>query len=177
MKNYQKYVGSPAIVAALFASLLFAAPAFAKGGHGDDDNEQGNGNGKDKHSEKQERKEDKREYKREEKQDKHEMRVGGYFQEPQRVYVREYYTTQYGNGRCPPGLAKKNNGCMPPGQAKRWQEGQPLPRGVQYYSVPQTVITRLGPPPAGQRYVRVDSDILLITIGTMMVIDGISGLR
>lgn len=27
---------------------------------------------------------------------------------------------QYGNGRnCPPGLAKKNNGCMPPGQAKK----------------------------------------------------------
>jgi TolA-binding protein len=27
---------------------------------------------------------------------------------------------QYGNGRnCPPGLAKKDNGCMPPGQAKK----------------------------------------------------------
>ena len=26
----------------------------------------------------------------------------------------------YGNGRfCPPGLAKKNNGCLPPGQAKK----------------------------------------------------------
>jgi len=24
---------------------------------------------------------------------------------------------------CPPGLAKKNNGCMPPGQAKKWQRG------------------------------------------------------
>jgi hypothetical protein len=34
----------------------------------------------------------------------------------------------YGGG-CPPGLAKKNNGCMPPGQARkldrgeRWQSG------------------------------------------------------
>lgn len=25
----------------------------------------------------------------------------------------------YGVGGCPPGLAKKHNGCMPPGQAKR----------------------------------------------------------
>ena len=25
----------------------------------------------------------------------------------------------YGVGGCPPGLAKKNNGCMPPGQAKK----------------------------------------------------------
>lgn len=26
------------------------------------------------------------------------------------------------DGRCPPGLAKKNNGCLPPGQAKRYDE-------------------------------------------------------
>ena len=31
----------------------------------------------------------------------------------------------YGVGGCPPGLAKKNNGCMPPGQAARFI-GQPL---------------------------------------------------
>ena len=30
----------------------------------------------------------------------------------------------YGNGHCPPGLAKKHNGCMPPGQyAKRFGRG------------------------------------------------------
>jgi hypothetical protein len=35
----------------------------------------------------------------------------------------------YGVGGCPPGLAKKHNGCMPPGQARklargeRWQSG------------------------------------------------------
>jgi Ni/Co efflux regulator RcnB len=29
---------------------------------------------------------------------------------------------------CPPGLAKKNNGCLPPGQAKsQWNVGQRLP--------------------------------------------------
>ena len=26
--------------------------------------------------------------------------------------------TDYGGGGCPPGLAKKNNGCLPPGHAK-----------------------------------------------------------
>jgi hypothetical protein len=31
-------------------------------------------------------------------------------------------------GGCPPGLAKKNNGCLPPGQArKRYREGQRFP--------------------------------------------------
>ena len=30
----------------------------------------------------------------------------------------------YGVGGCPPGLAKKNNGCLPPGQAKKLHRGQ-----------------------------------------------------
>lgn len=30
----------------------------------------------------------------------------------------------YGHGGCPPGLAKKNNGCMPPGQARKLARGQ-----------------------------------------------------
>ena len=38
-----------------------------------------------------------------------------------------YYRTEYVAGRCPPGLAKKDNGCLPPGQAKKqWEIGRPL---------------------------------------------------
>jgi len=34
----------------------------------------------------------------------------------------------YGVGHCPPGLAKKNNGCLPPGQAKKlYNRGQRWP--------------------------------------------------
>src|ERR1051325_1498391 len=34
----------------------------------------------------------------------------------------------YGVGGCPPGLAKKHNGCMPPGQAKKlFRTGQRFP--------------------------------------------------
>jgi len=36
----------------------------------------------------------------------------------------------YGTGGCPPGLAKKNNGCLPPGQAKKlFARGQRVPYG------------------------------------------------
>ncbi len=105
-----------------------------------------------------------------------EVRVGGYFGDQQRVVVREYYGKQYRAGRCPPGLAKKNNGCMPPGQAKKWAVGQPLPRDVVYYPVPQSVVIRLGVPPAGHKYVRVAADILLIAIGTSMIVDAIQDL-
>lgn len=92
-----------------------------------------------------------------------------FFNDQQRVVVRDYYDSEFRSGRCPPGLAKKNNGCMPPGQAKKWQVGRPLPPDVVYYEVPQPLVMQLGPPPAGYRYVRVASDILLIAAGSGMV--------
>lgn len=105
-----------------------------------------------------------------------EVRPGSYFGDQQREAAREYYTKQYSAKRCPPGLAKKNNGCMPPGQAKKWAVGQTLPSDVIYYPVPQTVSVRLGVPPSGYRYVRVANDILLITIGSRTVVDAIEDL-
>lgn len=104
------------------------------------------------------------------------VRVGGYFGDKQRGAVRTYYGNEFKAGRCPPGLAKKNNGCRPPGQAKKYYVGKRLPGNVTYYQVPQTVIYQLGAPPSGHRYVRVGSDILLLTIGTSMVVDAIQNL-
>ena len=102
---------------------------------------------------------------------------GAYFRPPQRTVVHDYYASEYRAGRCPPGLARKGNGCLPPGQAKkRWNVGQPLPASVVYYPVPQPVVLQLGAPPVGYEYVRVGLDVLLIATGTRMVIDGLQGL-
>ena len=99
-----------------------------------------------------------------------------HFDSRHRVMVRDYYGQQYSGGRCPPGLAKKHNGCMPPGQAKKWQIGQRLQRDVIYYSVPQQLVVQIGLPPTGYRYVRVASDILMMAIGTGMIVDAIQDL-
>lgn len=110
------------------------------------------------------------------KEQKRQLKAGYYFGEPQRVVVDNYYGNEFRAGRCPPGLAKKNNGCMPPGQAKKYVVGQRLPSNVIYYQVPQTVIYQLGAAPSGYRYVRVASDILLLAVGTGMVVDAIQNL-
>ena len=104
------------------------------------------------------------------------VNIGSYFVDNQRKAVRTYYGDQYSAGRCPPGLAKKNNGCMPPGQARKWAVGQQLPRDVTYYSVPQSVVTQLGAAPSSYKYVRVAADILLIATGTNLVVDAIPNL-
>ncbi|MDP2240120.1 MAG: RcnB family protein [Burkholderiales bacterium] len=108
--------------------------------------------------------------------DRQGRKGGGHFADEHRGMVREYYGERFRTGKCPPGLAKKNNGCMPPGQAKKWQVGRPLPRDVIYYDLPQTLIVQLGRPPTGHRYVRVAADILLIAVGTGMVLDAIEDL-
>ncbi|MCK9381434.1 MAG: RcnB family protein [Sulfuritalea sp.] len=99
--------------------------------------------------------------------------IGYGFNDDSRRYVNEYYGSQFRKGKCPPGLAKKNNGCMPPGQAKKWAKGQPVPQDLRFYDLPQDLRAHLPPPPPEHRYVRVASDILLIAIGTRMVVDAI----
>jgi Ni/Co efflux regulator RcnB len=174
-----KFSLSRRVVALAIASAFIAAPAFAQG--------QGHGGGKDKHEEKAEKKAGKhaekaqkhankaehKAEKRAEKRHREEIKHGAYFNDQQRTYVREYYTQHYGGNarRCPPGLAKKNNGCMPPGQARKWDVGQRIPSGVTVYSVPQPVIVHLPPAPYGYRYVRLGGDIVLVQIQTNLIVD------
>jgi Ni/Co efflux regulator RcnB len=152
-------------------NALAEKPSWAGGGNDKKDkrerSEKGQGNNKSKRAD---RDNDRRD------NDKRSSRVVTHFSDQHRVVIREYYGEQYRTGRCPPGLAKKNNGCMPPGQAKKWQIGRPLPRDVIFYDLPPAVVIKLGQPPAGHRYVRVAADILLIAVGTSMVVDAIQDL-
>ena len=55
----------------------------------------------------------------------------------------------YGAGGCPPGLAKKNNGCLPPGQAKKlYNIGQRWPGNYghswNYNQIPYDLRNRYG---------------------------------
>ncbi len=99
-----------------------------------------------------------------------------HFDDDKRVHVRSYYDEEFRGGNCPPGLAKKHNGCMPPGQAKKWRMGRALPRDVVIYDVPPALVVQIGVPPSGYKYVRVASDILLIAVGTRIVADAITDL-
>jgi Ni/Co efflux regulator RcnB len=139
-------------IALALAGALAAGPAFAdkrgeKGNKGHDD-----------------------------EQKMHKSNQEEHFGGDHRSAVRDYYASQFQSGRCPPGLAKKHNGCMPPGQAKKWEMNRPLPRDVVFYDVPRPLLQQLGQPPSGYRYIRVASDILMIAIGTSMVVDAIRNL-
>lgn len=157
-----------ALVVAL-GGILATSPVMAdKGGKGGKGGKHDRGDQRDERREEGGRSHD--------DNDRHSSRNHRHFEEHQHVMVREYYVEHYRGRRCPPGLAKKHNGCMPPGQAKQWQVGRPLAREVVYYEVPRPLVVQIGLPPAGHRYVRVAGDILLIAIGTGMVVDAINDL-
>jgi hypothetical protein len=86
------------------------------------------------------------------------------------------YSETYGKNNCPPGLAKKNNGCRHPTEKKRYAVGQPLAPGVTYKPIPAELSVRIGHPPEGYLYVTLDGDLLKLAVGTLLVVDAIDGL-
>lgn len=105
---------------------------------------------------------------REHAEDHHDWR----FKSSDRDVVMDFYRSEYGAGRCPPGLAKKNNGCLPPGQAKKvWARGEYLPADYAYYDLPDALYDRLQAPPYGYRYVAVDGDVMLIELASRLIVD------
>ncbi len=157
-------------LALLITSLLLSSLAFAE-----KPTWAGKGGEKKKHHEKYDRNDNNRHGGRD--SNDLNVHVDVYFGDDDRVIIHDYYDERYSSGRgCPPGLAKKRNGCMPPGQAKKWHKGRPLPRHVIYHDLPNSVLIKLRLPPSGYKYVRVAADILLIAIGTGIVIDAIEDL-
>lgn len=167
------------VLAAAFAAAptLAAPPEHAGGGkhgnkHADKDDHRGDRH--DRGEEKHGRRDDDRRGDDRRGGDRRDPRPGAYFSAHDRDAVRHYYASSHRS--CPPGLAKKHNGCMPPGQAKKYALGRPLPSDVVYYAVPRGVLVQLPPAPMGHEYVRVAADILLIAVGTHMVVDAMSDL-
>jgi hypothetical protein len=99
------------------------------------------------------------------------------FSAHQREAVQGYFVEKHGRGKCPPGLAKKHNGCLPPGQEKkRYVVGHPLPSTVVVLDVPSELVVRIGVAPRGYRYGIVDGDLVKLAVGTSLVVDAIQGL-
>lgn len=111
--------------------------------------------------------------------DRHDGGEGGvdvFFDSRHRDIIRDYYGVEFSRGNCPPGLAKKRNGCLPPGQAKKWRIGYPLPDDVIYYGLPYDLAVRLGYDNPAYKLIRVGADILRIGVGTGIVVEAVQDL-
>ena len=86
----------------------------------------------------------------------------------------------YGTGGCPPGLAKKNNGCMPPGQAKKlYNVGQRWPGNYgyawNYNQIPYDLRTQYGFD-QNHRYYYGDGYLYRVDPATMMISEVVSAI-
>jgi hypothetical protein len=82
-----------------------------------------------------------------------------------------YYRDEIAAGRCPAPLVGKGKACGAPAatSTKAWRLDQPLPDSVKADAPPAGLIAKLSPSPAGHQYLRVDTDILVIGLGTRNV--------
>lgn len=136
-------------------ALAVAAPAFAKGGHGS------------KHEWKEQETHQEHERKGDDDHIALSLRFDDGHRDRTRTYLREHYRHD-----CPPGLAKKHNGCQPPGQAKKYAIGGYAPH--DHHPVPSDLLELLGPPPHGAYYAMVDKDVLLISEATKKILDAVT---
>ena len=77
----------------------------------------------------------------------------------------------YGVGGCPPGLAKKHNGCLPPGQAKKLYRGERYPGYGTLYGyrrIPYSIRTRYALRPY-DRYYYYDGYLYRVNPRTMLI--------
>jgi hypothetical protein len=86
----------------------------------------------------------------------------------------------YGVGGCPPGLAKKNNGCLPPGQAKKlYNVGQRFPLGYGtpygYNQIPYDLRRQYGFDP-NDRYYYGDGYLYRVDPRTMLIQQAVNAL-
>ncbi len=106
--------------------------------------------------------------------ERHAMPRGGasmHFDDGRRDQIYAYMRETH-RGHCPPGLAKKHNGCHAPRQSRKYHVGGVLPR--TYRPVPPALMTRLGPPPQGAFYALVDNDVLLASEAGKKILDAVT---
>jgi hypothetical protein len=99
--------------------------------------------------------------------------VGKHFSTALRGAVRDHFTANRGNGPCPPGVVLKSGRCEAALSERAWKLGQPLQSGQSPKELPATLQEKLGPAPAGHRYVQLDADLLLINNDTRVVVDAV----
>jgi len=93
-----------------------------------------------------------------------------------RLTVYSYFRGEFVVGRCPPGLVRKSTGCRLPDDARRaWGLGQPLPPLVMFHPVPAMLVSQL-PPIRGLRFVRIDTDIVLMEVETRRVVEAVASI-
>ncbi len=146
---------TPIIIAAALA-ILFAAPAFAKNPHAGEKKSMV------------------------EKQTTGDEAVSNIIKDVTSLLIGDkdretirHYLKGHNPHKCPPGLAKKHNGCLPPGQAKKYDIGKRLPKDSDLNDLPKDLLSQLKSI-AGYRYGKVGDDVVLISEATQKVVDAVS---
>ena len=103
-------------------------------------------------------------------------KVQKFYEESQRQAISEFFTRNRGAGICPPGLVLINERCDSAVSDRGWKYGEALAGDVVLKDLATALLDKLGPVPAGHRFIQVAGDILLINIESRQVVDAVLNL-
>ena len=98
--------------------------------------------------------------------------IGDYYARIRADQERQAARTQVNQGRglaAPPGLAKRD--ALPPGLQKHLDKHGTLPPGLAKKALPNDLDRLLPRPAYGTERVIIDSDVLLVQVGTGLILD------
>jgi hypothetical protein len=97
-----------------------------------------------------------------------------YFGKIRRQFVRSFFMETLSPGKCPEGMAWRNEACEP-GMKVAWRFGEKLPQGAKTFPVDPTLVEKLNFDPS-YTFVRAGGDILALERDTGKVADAVLNL-
>jgi hypothetical protein len=102
------------------------------------------------------------------------MPLLNYFGKIRRQFVKSFYMENLSPGKCPEGMAWRNDRCEPSFPAA-WKFGEKIAQGVKTYPVEPKLVEKLNFDP-GYTFVRVGGDILALERDTGRIADAVLSL-
>jgi len=97
-----------------------------------------------------------------------------FFKESHQETVQQFYGFWFKHADCPVGLIRQEGSCISKNPQREWQIGKALLPSVSYNNIHHVLKTKLGPPPAGHRYIRITDSLLLIHTQSGLVVDAVA---
>lgn len=97
-----------------------------------------------------------------------------FFKESHKETVQQFYGFWFKHADCPVGLIRYEGSCVSKNPQRQWQIGKALLPSVSYNNIHHVLKTKLGPPPAGHRYIRITDSLLLIHTQSGLVVDAVA---
>ena len=102
------------------------------------------------------------------------VKLGGFFTPEHKAVAKRSFAQHFAKTKeCPKDMEREGKTCRAQVKGHYWAVGQTVQKAVETFPVPEDVAAKLPPAPEGYEYVRAGEDVLLVSKGLNLVVDGV----